>query len=312
MAFDVTALAAYIEDQDFPLVAQMQAVGGLNDIPGVVMQTGLKGSSNLQLFNTDAVFAADSCTRTSGETSTFTQRTITVGAIQGGENLCVKDLNGYWTQTLVREGARNEGELPVEVERVWTEDKMNSIRRAIDVADWQGNATTGTGNNAFYDGLIEVIDSSGSAVDGNPTGITVATGITEANIIGILQGMWKLQPEQILDAADVYIFMGSDVYNCYVNALINANLFHYIGEDGLSTLHGTNVKIVKQVGLTGTDRLFLSRSSNIVVGMDGASDEDEFAVRQDPTSNKLILFDYCFKRGTQVYWPDEIVEFTLV
>jgi len=29
MAFDLTALSAYIEDQDFPLIAQMQAVGGL-------------------------------------------------------------------------------------------------------------------------------------------------------------------------------------------------------------------------------------------------------------------------------------------
>ena len=29
MAFDLSALSAYIEDQDFPLIAQMQATGGL-------------------------------------------------------------------------------------------------------------------------------------------------------------------------------------------------------------------------------------------------------------------------------------------
>jgi len=29
MAFDVTALTAYIEDMDFPLIAQVQATGGL-------------------------------------------------------------------------------------------------------------------------------------------------------------------------------------------------------------------------------------------------------------------------------------------
>ena len=57
MAFNVTALAAYIEDRDFALMSQMQAVGGLMDI--ATIQVGLKGSSNLQFLDTDVVFAAD-------------------------------------------------------------------------------------------------------------------------------------------------------------------------------------------------------------------------------------------------------------
>ena len=48
MAFDVTALSAYIEDQDFPLVAQMQMVGGLAERANI--QTGIKGSSHLQFL----------------------------------------------------------------------------------------------------------------------------------------------------------------------------------------------------------------------------------------------------------------------
>ena len=38
MGFDVTALSAYIEDQDFPLIAQLQATGGLAE-SGVNIQT---------------------------------------------------------------------------------------------------------------------------------------------------------------------------------------------------------------------------------------------------------------------------------
>ena len=177
MAFNVAALAAYIEDQDFALMSQMQAVGGLMDV--ATIQVGLKGSSNLQFLNTDVVFAADGCTRVSSDTSTFTQRTIVVGDIQAGENLCVKDLNGTWLQTMVAQGCSNENELPVPIEQIWSEDKMNSIRNALDVADWQGDLASGTNNLSYYDGLLLIIDA-GAAIDGNAVGgITVATGITD-------------------------------------------------------------------------------------------------------------------------------------
>ena len=309
MAFDVTALAAFVEDRDFALLSQMQAVGGLMDI--ATIQVGLKGSSNLQFMDTDVVFAADGCSRVSSDTTTFSQRTITVGAIQAGENLCIKDLNNKWTQILVSQGCAGEEELPTPIEEIYMADKMNAIRNALDVADWQGDTASGTNNLSYYDGLLKIIDA-GSPVDGNPTAITVATGITEANIIGILQGMWKLIPENILHEDDLYIFLGNDAYRCYVNALINANLFHYVGEDGVSTLHGTNVKISTQVGLTGTDRLIAMRGKNAVIGMDGDTEEDNIKVRLDPVTEKQVFVDVCFKRGTQVFFDDEIVEFTLV
>ena len=79
MAFSLGTLSAYIEDQDFPLIAQMQATGGLAAVADI--QTGIKGSSNLQFLSTDVVFGADGCSRTGADTTALTQRTITVGAI---------------------------------------------------------------------------------------------------------------------------------------------------------------------------------------------------------------------------------------
>ena len=108
MAFDVSALSAYIEDQDFPLIAQMQATGGLAEVANI--QTGIKGSSNLQFLDTNVTFGSDSCTRTASGATVFSQRTIVVGAIAVSEDLCVKDLNGYWAQVLVKKGAAGEAE----------------------------------------------------------------------------------------------------------------------------------------------------------------------------------------------------------
>ena len=54
MGFQLGTLAAYIEDQDFPLIAQMQATGGLAEVADI--QTGIKSSSHLQFLATDVIF----------------------------------------------------------------------------------------------------------------------------------------------------------------------------------------------------------------------------------------------------------------
>ena len=309
MAFDVTELSAYIEDQDFPLVAQMQATGSIAEWANI--QTGLKGSSNLQFLSTDVVFASDSCSRTPADTTAFTQRTITVGTIQISENLCTKDLNGFWTQTKVRQGVSGETEIPQPIEGVWMDKKINAIQNQLAISDWQGDTASGTNNLSYYDGALKIIDADVTTIDGNPTGITVATGIDETNIISILQGMWKLLPDNMKAMTNVNFNLGWDLYSCYINALINANLFHFKGEDGNTTLHGTNVGIRPQTGLTGTDRIVLTNDDNVTIGMDGENEEDNLEVwySQDDRINK---FNTAFKRGYQHAFGNQIVEFTLV
>lgn len=312
MAFDLSALSAYIEDQDFPLIAQMQATGGLAEVADI--QTGIKGSSNLQFLSTDVVFGADACTRATGDETTFSQRTITVGAIQVAEDLCIKDLNGYWAQVLVRQGAAGEEEMPAEIEAVYMEKKMNAMANALTIADFQGDTTSPTNNLQYYDGLLKIVDA-GAAVDGNTGAVTVATGISSSNVLDILDGMWESIPDNISEADDLSLWVPTSVYKKYVIALKNANLFHYSGDGEQVRLYGTNVALRSTVGLPGAagdERMILTRNSNIVIGMDGDADEDAMSVRLDPVSEKSIFFDVTFKRGVQVRFVDEVVEFTLV
>lgn len=309
MAFDSTALTAYIEDKDFPLLSTAQAKAVTANL--VTIQVGIKESSNLQFLDTDVVFQdGDNCTRSASGTTTFTKKNIAVGAVTISEDLCVKKLNGYWMQQMVAQGAAGDTVMPGDIEGAWLENKAAILMKQIEVADWQGDTGSGTNNLSYYDGLLKQIDA-GSPIDGNPTGITVATGILVTTIIGILQGMYLLIPENIDDKDDLTIFIGKDNYKLYVNAMINANLFHFVGEDGMAKLHGTDISIVPTVGLSGTDRIIACSASNLVIGMDG-DDAEDFNVRLDPVAEKSILFDAEFKRGTQVFYDDEVVEFTLV
>ena len=312
MAFDVSTLSAYIEQMDFPLIAQMQATGGLAEVADI--QAGIKGSSHLQFLSTDIIFGADACTRTASGTTALTQRTLTVGAIAVSEDICVKDLNGYWAQVLVKKGAAGEEEMPAEIEAVYMAKKMNAMANQLTISDFQGDTASAVNNLSFYDGILKIVDA-GAAVNGNTGGVTVANTISTANVLTILDAMWSSIPDNISDAEDLSLWVPTSVYKKYVIALKNANLFHYSGDGEQEKLYGTNVALRPTVGLpgaAGTERILLTRDSNLVIGMDGDADEDVMKVRLDPVTEKNIFFDVTFKRGTQVRFVNEVVEFTLV
>ena len=312
MAFDVSTLSAYIEQMDFPLIAQMQATGGLAE--KVNIQTGIKSSSNLQFLSTDVVFGADGCSRTASGTTALTQKTLTVGAIAVSEDICVKDLNGYWAQVLVKKGAAGEEEMPMEIEAVYMAKKMNAMANQLTISDFQGDTLSGVNNLSYYDGILKIVDA-GAPVDGNTGGVTVANTISTANVLDILDAIWSATPDNISDAEDLSLWVPTSVYKKYVVALKNANLFHYSADGEQVKLYGTNVALRSTVGLpgaAGSERMLLTRDSNLVIGLDGDSDEDQMKLRLDPVSEKSIFFDVTFKRGTQVRFIDEVVEFTLV
>jgi len=312
MAFDVTALASYIEQMDFPLIAQMQATGGLAEVADI--QAGIKGSSNLQFLSTDVIFGADGCSRTASGTTALTQKTLTVGAIAVSEDICIKDLNGYWAQVLVKKGAAGEEEMPMEIEAVYMAKKMNAMANQLTISDFQGDTLSGTNNLSYYDGILKIVDA-GAPVNGNTGGVTVATTISTSNVLDILDAMWSSIPDAISDAEDLSLWIPTSVYKKYVVALKNANLFHYSADGEQVKLYGTNVALRSTIGLpgaAGSERMLLTRNSNLVIGLDGDSDEDQMKLRLDPVSEKSVFFDVTFKRGTQVRFIDECVSFELV
>ena len=191
---------------------------------------------------------------------------------------------------------------------------MNALQNALTISDFQGDTLSATNNLSYYDGLLKIVDA-GAAVDGNTGAVTVATGISSSNVLDILDGMWESIPDNISEADDLSLFVPTSVYKKYVVALKNANLFHYSGDGEQVNLYGTNVALRSTVGLpgaAGSERMILTRNSNIVIGMDGDADEDAMKVRLDPVTEKNIFFDVTFKRGVQVRFVDEVVEFTLV
>jgi hypothetical protein len=230
MSFDVSALAAYTNEHAMDLIIKSVAGGRLANYANI--QDGVKGPTTINILSSDVVFQADGCSRSADGTTTLSQRTITPGAVAIHEDLCMTDLAAKYTATMLRQGLTNEKE-EIPFEELYYAEKIQKVQKAIEVADWQGDTASGTANLARYDGLNKII-AAATAVNGNPTGITVATGITSSNVIGILTGMAELMPEDIMDADDLKLYCGMDTFLKYQKAIADGNYFHYVVEEGFS------------------------------------------------------------------------------
>lgn len=312
--YDTSGLPAVVNDQSLELLKRSFFEGKTGS--KFAKQTGIKSTDDLHYITTELVMQADSgCEFTASGATAFSKRTITVGKIKIQQSFCSRDLEGFWTERALKPGSNYDY---IAFEADWTEYLLGLMTEAKETALWRSKIGGGEGDNLIrFDGFIAIIDAaSASTIDGNTGNVLVATGITTSNIVAIMDAMWVALPSKLKGKPDVEFMMGSDTFDKAIIALKNANMFHYDGvngtayENGEFILPGTGYKVSRYFGLDGTDRIFLGRTSNFVIGTDLESDEDYFNIRQNPIDLNMLL-DVHFKLGTQVKFPNEIVQFKL-
>jgi hypothetical protein len=313
MSFDVSALAAYTEQNAMDLIIKSVAGSRLSNYANI--QDGVKGPTTINILSSDVVFQADGCSRSASGSTTLSQRTITPGAVAIHEDLCMTDLAAKYTAVMLKAGLTGEKE-EIPFEELYFTEKVAKLQKAIEVADWQGDTTSGTANLSKYDGLNKII-AAATAINGNPTAITQATGITAANVIGVLSGMAALMPEDIMDADDLKLFVGMDTFLKYQKGIADGNYFHYVTEGGftgeLPLIGFPNVTVCATPGLSGlvTGNCYLMRASNIYVGVDLPGEESNDVRSWYDDNDRIYKVTMAFRRGVNVAFPDQVVEFLL-
>ena len=315
MAYNVTALAAYTKPNETQLLTK--ALFGAKSISLMTPQVGIKSTQQVNTMDTDAVFQADACGWNASGTTSFSGRTLTVGAIKIQEGLCPKDLNSKYLQLSLPKGSADTS---IPFEQTYTEYKAGLIAEQLETAVWQGNTASANPNLARFDGLIKIIDAASGVVEANVSGFmtgapySASGGFTVNNAIAIMQGIYRAIPVELLDKSDLKVFIGMNQFRTYQMALTNANLFHYNTDASNSnfeiTIPGTNVKVVAVNGLNGTNRIFAARTSNLFFGTDMLGEEDKFEMFYAKEANE-VRYHVAFKAGVQIAFPEEIVKFTL-
>lgn len=314
MALSLGALSAYTRQSVKPLLqaAVFSAKTQQMIKSGGITLTNVKSSEAIPQFDTDAVFGTQSCSFDPSGTTSFTQRTVTVGKIKVEEKLCPKDMEAYFLQEALKAGSTYEDFGNAEFQKAYLDRKNMKIAAQLETAIWQGDTGSGNANLNKFDGLIKLI-AAGSPVDANVsgyTGIAPITTIGPTNVIAAIKGMKNAIPAALKGATDVVIFCGYDVYDMYVDAGIAANLFHYDFNDksnyGGLTVPGTGIKLEAVHGLDGTGKLYATRLSNIVEAVDLQGEEENYKMWYSEDNND-VRFRAEWKYGVNVAYTTEVV-----
>lgn len=315
MAYSVSTLANYTRENENLLVSGSLFDARFQELissEGNVM-SGVKSAETINIMDTDAVFQSDStCGFNASGTTSITQRTVTVGKIKVNEQLCVKDLEAKYTQKALQAGSDYDS---IPFEQQFTERKAGKIAEQLETALFQGDTASGNGNLNKFDGLIKLANAaSGSTVPANTAALmgTAITAFTSSNILTAIDAMWRGLPAKVKGKTDVRILIGWDLYELYVAALRNQNLFHHAASTGNGELviPGTQYKLTALNGLNGTNRIFALRMSNLFLGVDLKNEEDEFKIWFSEDDD-VVKFKARFKMGINFAFPDEIVHFLL-
>jgi hypothetical protein len=314
MAFNVSALADYTEQNEALLVTSSvlgAKTASLIKSAGNVM-VGVKSSETINIMDTDAIFQSGaSCGFNASGSTSFTQRTVTVGKIKVNESLCPKDLEAKYLQKALPTGSMYDA-IPFEQE--FTDKKAKRIAAQLETALWQGDTSSVNVNLNKFDGLVKLIGAASGVVDANTsTFISGAplSSITAANVVSIFDGVYRAIPATIVSEDDVTIFCGMDVFRTYTVALKNANMFHYtvdVKADNEFILPGTTIKVVAVQGLNGTNKIYAARLSNMFLGTDLLNEEEKFEIFYAKEADQ-VRFVSEFKMGVNFAFPDEIVKF---
>lgn len=315
MALNFSGLSTYTKQLVKPLLTSAVFDAKTQQLikDGGIVIPNAKSAVAIPLMDTDAVFGTQSCSFDPSGTTTFTQRTVTVGKIKVEEKICPKDLEAYFTQEALKAGSTYEDFGNAEFQAAFLEKKNARIAAQLETALWQGDTGSATANLNKFDGLMKLIDA-GSPVLANTSGYVsggVVTTISASNVIAATEGIYKAIPVSIINKGDVKIFVGNDWYRLLILAYRAANLFSYNPQDSNAQsfiLPGTNIEVVAVNGLNGTGDAYAISLSNIALAVDLVDEEGSYKMWYSEDNND-VRYRVEFKMGVNVAFTNECVAF---
>lgn len=313
MSFSISTLSNYTKENEAQLVTSSvlgAKTAALIKSAGNVM-VGVKSAETINIMDTDAFFqAGGTCGWNASGTTSFTQRTVTVGKIKVQEALCPKALEAKYLQKALPTGSTYDS---IPFEQDYSDRKAKTIASQLETALWNGDTASANGNLNKFDGFIKLIGAAAGVVDANVSGFISGaplTSITSANVVSLFDGVYKAIPAKVVAADDMVIVCGQDTFRTYTIALKNANMFQYsidVKADSEFVLPGTSIKVVALQGLNGTNDVYAMRLSNLFLGTDLLNEEEKFEIFFAKEADE-VRFAAEFKMGVNVAFPDEIVK----
>ena len=250
MAFDLTALTAYTDENSLDLIAKAVLT---TDLMGEIdLRSGLAaGTVAINLMDGDLNVADLACGWNPSGDVNFSQVDITIRDKQVKMALCPEDLRQYWMSQRMSPSAHLENVPFEEIIAGYYVDRVKKYNESY-LIDGDG---TGEGIKD------QVTAANGATV---PTG---AAAWTLANCVDQALDLFDAIGEEVKDRDDLIMIVSPANFNVLRRALVAQNYYHYEQGDGRTLdLPGANIKVVKTSGLTGSDYVAAGPAEFIVAG----------------------------------------------
>ena len=292
-SFDLTGLQSYTEQKTSTLISETILTGDFAQQVQVV--PNVKGVQELNVLSSSLTSQAGGCgwDPFSGNSTTYTQKSITSVKKQYQESLCTDDLEGYWYQTLLKPGQYYDSPNDIPFSEYLVNYKVQQVKEAVELLLF--SATSGS---TGFDGF-KALTSSAYSGD-NVTVVAAASGTTAANIGDSIDLMLASGEDYLLAAKDGAIFMSWANFNKYTQWLRNKNYFYFAPGNGQEAiLHpGSMFQVIPVHGLNGSNRIFIGKKANFFIGTDLVSDYSQFKMWYS-LDNQEVRMKCQFRIGAQ-------------
>lgn len=296
MAYDVSTLPAYVQENHDLLVKNFALVGGgLRSRIGI--QTGIKKDAYINLLNlTPSLQAGKGCGFNPDGDAEITQRTIETAILKVNMEFCEDDLLNKYAEYLVKVNAVDN---PFPFEEYIATAISDEIVKKIEKLIVQGDKTLHASDSdlKWINGLVHIFGAEG----------TQATG-TFTNAYDAILGVYNQLPEEVLEkGAEIYVSPAA--FRSFMQEMVSKNYFHYNPgnqECGEFLLPGTDAKVVKVQGLAGVDAVLATYPSNIIYGTDMENDNEKFRIWWSDDDGTWKV-EVKWNTGIQVAFPEMCV-----
>lgn len=306
MAFDVSAVEDYVEENKFPLL--QRAIFNAPSIELFNVQAGIEYKAKIHDLDVSVEFQDCDCGFNPAGEQIFSDREIEVGCIEIEDQLCMHDLRKKWANRFVRITAGQESMGILEQEIV--DGVIADVAKKLEIALYQGDKASSDPNLNKFDGLLKIADAS------VPAGNKIVAAAGESYYQTLLNVVAAI-PQDAIDRGGIEVLMGSAEYRALI-AYFTAKTINYttdpIGEgDSNGTrrmpwiyLPGTEIRVYGVRGLSGTRRIIAAAKDNLIYGTDLLNDWEtlDWWFSKDADAFRYRIR---FRAGTQIAFPDEVI-----
>jgi hypothetical protein len=318
MAFDLSGLNPFIQEQQFPLLTKALAGGRTAEL--MRKQVGVKGPTTVNLMDVDVNMAqapvtSGNCGFSASGDVVFTQQTIDAKHVKINMEVCPKKLENFYLSTQLAPGAIQDS---MPFEELFSNYLVEKIQDEIEKIIWQGDGSGTSGTNLdMFDGILQqtagFTDCNTAAYNGG----TLSSPLTVADMVEAIKRVYALTPSAAVEQNDFKIFVGLDKFRLAAAGLLDGSgltstggqLANYASDfDPFRLVYpGTNIEVIGVNGLTGLNGVYGASLNNLVLGLDLDTDTSDAGLEVWYSKDNRTIRVACeFIMGTQVAFPDQV------